>query len=250
MTRFAPGLLSRPAEPVLHREFIYAGTTSYVVPATFNPASNRVWCLASGGGARKGTVSPILNGAAGGGECRGEVNLPWTPGATVPCSVASAVSGNADGQNTWIGGTGESDAPVLAIGGKKNSQGTGGAGGTGGRGSLGYPGGKGGNATSTSSPGGGGGAGGPDAAGIAGGNGTGRGGDGNGGLAGGGAGGAPAGNGAAGDLWDGLGPGGGGGARTSTNIGGRGGKYGGGAGGTAGTVATAEEGLIVVEWWT
>jgi hypothetical protein len=216
---------------------------SFVTPADWNNANNKVHCIGAGanGLVGSGTGGNAFGKAGGGGGAYAAKNN-MTLSGTVVCQIGAANSGtdtfvtNAATLNADAAAVSSATGGLLAncVGDVKFAGGNGDAGGV----------------TGGDPSGGGGGAAGPAggqaASGMSGGAGN------NGALGGGNGGSTVGGAGAAGSLWGtGIGPGGGGGGRNTTGAGGSGGNYGsGGAGGygSSGSAGQAKGGVIVLEW--
>lgn len=70
--------------------FLPAGTTSWVVPATFNPASNRIKMIGPGGAGHAGAAGGTTDsagGGGGGGAFAESVNVPLIPESTLETQI-------------------------------------------------------------------------------------------------------------------------------------------------------------------
>lgn len=222
---FQPPSLTGVTIGTLYQVFLTHGTTSWVVPGTWNNSANTIEALGCGGNGAKNSTSTTGGAGGGGGEYAKASNVTLSGTITVSIPAGGSSTGTAGAAN--VATTFNTNTVVAYCGGNATNT-TAGAGGgtTGGDGGTGAAlikdGGAGGTngGTTEGGGGGGGGAGGPSGVGKAGGNGA--------NTEGGGGGGGGSNNGAAGTN-----------GTATHGAGGSGGNGGGGAGGHTGSAGSS-----------
>lgn len=106
---------------------ILSGTSTWVVPSDWNDLNNRIICLAGGGGGTAGGDSNFGQPdgfGAGGGALSYSDNVALTKGATMNVGPAAAQAlPQANGNNTWFGGTNYATATIRAEGSQSSAGG-------------------------------------------------------------------------------------------------------------------------------